>query len=91
MTEINETLIERGKTHGDYILQSRLSQAIKYLMKETPNYKANLSPQMREALDMIAVKISRICTGNSHEEDHWHDIAGYAELAKKSINRHDNG
>jgi hypothetical protein len=31
---------------------------------------------------MIAVKISRILTGDAGEPDHWDDIQGYAHLGK---------
>ena len=34
----------------------------------------------KEALDMIAHKIGRICAGNPNFKDHWADIAGYAQL-----------
>lgn len=38
----------------------------------------------REALDMIACKLSRILSGQSNFHDHWLDISGYAELARKA-------
>lgn len=42
----------------------------------------SLLPFQREALDLIATKISRILTGDPFAPDHWDDIAGYAHLGK---------
>lgn len=72
----------RKNTHGDWKEQSRTSYEIKNALRRAFNWK-NLSPSQREALDMIAVKMSRITTGNSREPDHWLDIQGYAELGMK--------
>lgn len=76
----------RGKTHGDFVNNAAISQAIKNLVdnarKETNTY---LSPSMLEALDMIALKISRITTGRSTVKDHWVDIAGYATLVANTL------
>ena len=35
---------------------------------------------------MIAVKISRILTGDPSHADNWHDIAGYATLVERRLN-----
>lgn len=42
-----------------------------------------MNPVHREALDMMACKISRILSGQSGFEDHWADIEGYARLARE--------
>lgn len=76
----DELLEERGKTHGDWATQSTLSQALKGELDV-----AKLEPFMTEALDMICVKISRICAGNPSCIDHWEDISGYATLVAKEI------
>ena len=81
--EKQETIVdlikERGGQHGDWRQQSCLSQSLKTVMGiETHN---SLRPDEREALEMIAVKLSRILCGDAHLEDHWRDIAGYATLA----------
>lgn len=76
MTDIQQTLNERGKTHGDFKENSRISQEI----KATIHGARQLSDPQAEALDMIAHKISRILAGNPNEPDHWRDIAGYATL-----------
>lgn len=78
MPSIEDILNERGKTHGDFSRQSECSQKIKKLMVQY-GYD-NLPPIQREALDMIAHKLSRILVGDSLVSDHWDDIAGYAKL-----------
>lgn len=76
--ETSDILAERQKTHGDFSLNSQVSQEIKAAIRETAG--ASLSPMQLEALDYIAGKIGRICSGNPNEPDHWRDIAGYATL-----------
>jgi len=75
---IEQTLAERHKTHGDFNTHAVISQQLKETL-ENFNYK-ELSPNQREALDMICHKIARILNGNPDVHDHWHDIAGYATL-----------
>jgi hypothetical protein len=40
----------------------------------------HMFPDQMIALDMIALKISRIVNGNAAHVDSWIDIAGYAKL-----------
>jgi hypothetical protein len=82
MADVNSTLAERGKTHGDFRVQAATTQAIKNAYEQSPNWP-HMSDVQREALDMIAGKIGRILCGNPDEPDHYHDIAGYATLAEK--------
>jgi hypothetical protein len=76
---IEETLNERNKTHGDYIEQAETAQYLKLIMRSSPNWYCMTSP-MRESMELIATKISRILHGDPYHLDSWHDIAGYAEL-----------
>ena len=46
----------------------------------------DLSPDQREALEMIAHKIARILNGDPDYADSWHDIAGYAQLVADRLN-----
>jgi uncharacterized protein DUF6378 len=82
---VEDTLKERGGTHGNWISQSSLAAELKAVMHCQKKWKDGLSFSQQEALDIIAVKIARILTGNPDEPDHWHDIAGYATLAENSI------
>lgn len=80
MTDIRETLAERGVLHGDFTDHANVTQKLKDIIRGGRNYgKCDLHE--REALDMIAHKIGRIVSGNPHVHDHWHDIAGYATLS----------
>lgn len=84
MTDITETLNERGKTHGDFSHNSRIIQLIKRICRRRGNWSRLTYPQ-REALDMIAHKMGRILSGNPDESDHWRDIAGYATLVERDL------
>mgnify|MGYP003112821769 FL=1 len=79
---MSEALIaERGKTHGDFSTRAGTAQALKEVMSRGANWD-DLPPSQREALDMIAVKVSRILHGDPSLADHWDDIAGYALLGR---------
>jgi len=74
--DIQTILDERQKTHGDFKINSAITQSLKRALAD----EGNLSDAQREALDMILHKIGRIVAGNANEKDHWDDIAGYATL-----------
>lgn len=82
MPNVNELLIERGATHGDFKENSRIAQEIKVTIRSGLNYP-HLQPFHIEALDMIAHKIGRILAGDPVFQDHWDDLAGYAKLASE--------
>jgi hypothetical protein len=46
-----------------------------------------LEPWQQEALEAISMKMARILSGNSFDPDHWHDVAGYASLVVREIER----
>jgi hypothetical protein len=76
---IDETLKDRRGTHGDYREQCRVTSAVKRAMYDSGNWGI-LDEDMKEAMEMIAVKIGRLLTGSFHHHDSWHDIVGYAKL-----------
>lgn len=80
--DIKDTLAERQKTHGDFIVHARIAQHLKTICAQAP--KA-LTPVQQEALDMICHKMARILAGNPNHADHWIDIAGYATLVEESL------
>ena len=87
MTEISDTLIERGKRYGKFTGHAKVSQGIQDVMmegfmvgREDVRDWNELDPDMREALFMIAHKIGRIVNGDPWYADSWVDIAGYAKL-----------
>lgn len=73
---------KREHSHGDYLHQARMAQDLKKIFRDAGR---QLSPEQSESLDMIAVKLSRILTGNPNEADHWVDIAGYATLISNML------
>lgn len=86
MTERDPLLQEREKTHGSFAENAAISQAIKRIYRGlsiNDHYKA----VHREALDMIALKLSRILSGQADFKDHWDDIAGYAKLASEACDK----
>ena len=77
----NDLIQERRGTHGLWEQQAAAAQALKDTM--LANKYSILTVSQLEALEMIAVKISRILTGDPSFPDHWDDIAGYAMLGKQ--------
>jgi len=82
MTNVENTLEQRGSRYGDFVDQGRITQNIKRAMRDGTKWES-LSDDKKEALEMIASKISRILNGDPEYWDSWHDIAGYASLAEK--------
>lgn len=74
-------LVERQKTHGNFRDNATISQNIKSLFRMYGYDK--FDPVHREALDMIALKLSRILSAQQNFHDHWDDIAGYAKLGSE--------
>lgn len=84
MTSPSDLIIERRKTHGAFTTNAKISQGLKdFLRKEMSEGGVLLTDVQQEALDMICLKISRICSGQAGFADHWADIAGYAKLAEQ--------
>ena len=85
MPNIEQTLNERGKKYGGSFLdQSQISQQLKQIMHNSPNWQ-HMRVDKREALEMIATKLSRILFGDHNEIDSWHDIIGYARLIERRL------
>jgi hypothetical protein len=81
MTDIKDTLAERGQQYGVFGEHARVVQRLKtYYRSELTKRGKTMLPDQFEALDMIMHKIGRIVNGNSNYADSWHDIAGYATL-----------
>jgi len=85
MTEIADTLIERGKRYGKFINHAGVSQQLQndiqlgFINNENFQFE-DLDADMQEALFMIAHKLGRIINGDPWYADSWVDIAGYAKL-----------
>lgn len=79
MSDIKETLAERGTKYGNYLNQCRITAKLQTAMQDVPSYY-KMEVDQQDALEMITVKISRILNGDPNYADNWHDIAGYATL-----------
>jgi len=90
---LNAVLEQRGATYGDYPVVAALSQALKntimqhYFEVHGGDSATPLPPYMAESISMICHKLSRIANGNPYYADNWQDIAGYAELAVRELDK----
>jgi hypothetical protein len=78
---IDETIKGRDASYGPFAKQAGMAQTLKAIMRTARGWD-NLDSDMKEALDMIAAKMSRILIGDPKVADSWHDIAGYARLVE---------
>lgn len=89
MSSVNDILKERARTHGNFRIQAHNSQLLKeHLFNKLwldPEAPVELNDTIKEALEMILVKLSRISCGNPYEVDHYKDIAGYASLVVREL------
>ena len=78
---IEKILDAREEQYGSFLQSAHLAVTLKGTMHNAiARADLHLFPDQLLALDMIAVKISRILTGNPSHLDSWLDIAGYAKL-----------
>jgi len=92
MTEVNETLAERGARYGEFSDHARCAQALQDVMRKHVRNAGDgkrgwveLNHIQRQALTVIADKIARILNGDPTYLDNWHDIQGYARLAEDDL------
>ena len=88
MADLQETLRERGSTHGDFNDNAWIAQQLRGMFRAMPNWD-NLSNIQKTALDEMALKIARIGSKGSDPYflEPWHDIGGYAALVERDINK----
>ena len=84
MSDINATLNERGSRYGSFASHALITQNLKEVMKNSPNWDV-LDPGQKEALEMVAHKIGRILNGDPNYDDSWVDIAGYTTLVANDL------
>jgi hypothetical protein len=82
-----EALLEtRGTTHGRFEDNAYNGQFLREFFRRSPHWQT-MPLVHREALDMMACKLSRILSGQSTFADHWADCSGYADLARKACDK----
>lgn len=77
----DDLIKERKGQHGSWASHAETAYRLKEALRKGEHWEG-MVPSQREALDMIAVKMSRIVNGNASHDDHWDDIMGYAKLGK---------
>jgi hypothetical protein len=88
MSQVDETLEERGSRYGDFDGHAEITQKLKDVMRTSPTSNwARLTPAQKEALEMAAHKIGRILNGDPDYADSWHDIAGYVRLVERKLEK----
>jgi hypothetical protein len=82
MSHTDALLQNRQTTHGSFVDNARIAQALKQTIHAQDTWHT-MTPIQREALDFICSKLARICSGQAGYSGHWEDVAGYAELARQ--------
>ena len=81
MSDIKQTLNERGKRYGSFKGHAEVSQRLKLVIfEELEKREKFLSDVQQEAVDMILHKLGRIVNGDANYIDSWRDIVGYTQL-----------
>lgn len=86
MPEIDDILEDRGSRYGDFGVQAQTAQAIRKSFHLSPNWNT-IPPYMREGLDLVATKISRMLCGDPMYMDNVIDILGYMTLVKTEMEK----
>lgn len=87
---VEEILEERGSRYGEFDDAADLSQALKSLFDMHVQTRGNpelFTNPINEAIEMIFHKLARIGNGDPTYVDNFDDIAGYAQLASKSLRK----
>lgn len=82
--ELKEVLKDREKTHGDF---EKGAEIFDQLMELVEANRKKFTRSQRYGLTHIMGKLTRILGGNANEIDHWRDVAGYATLVAKSLEK----
>ena len=84
-TSTTEAIVnEKEKTHGSYYFTAELTNSLQEVVElSLRRTNKKLSPIQTNAIQMILLKIARICVGDCNYQDHWDDIAGYAKIGNK--------
>jgi len=85
-SKVMSVLEERGNRYGDFKDNSWISQELKDILRSSNGYEENLC-FVKEGLEMIVHKLSRIVNGDALYEDNWVDIIGYTQLVLDNIKR----
>lgn len=88
MSDLNETLAQRGSRYGLFMGHAHVAQDLKTAIRlHLVARNKTLEVDQQEALDMICHKIGRIVNGDANYDDSWIDIAGYAQLVARRLQK----
>lgn len=82
--DVDDVLAERNKTYGSFEANALIAQKLKEIFHSSPSW-ARMTDTMREALDLKALKLSRILTADPFYKDSWIDDACYSQLVINSL------
>lgn len=86
MSNVSDTLVQRGNRYGDMEANANLTQALMdAVLAAADDARQELSPVHKECLHMIFHKVSRMVVGDQWYADNPHDICGYAKLIETYI------
>ena len=90
MSEINNTLNERGERYGKFKDVASTTYALQEILRAASSHE-HMSDDQVIALDMICNKMARIVNGDPSYIENWHNISGYATLVEQELNvtKHD--
>jgi len=84
MSDVDNTLNERGERYGNYSNVAGTTQQLMSIVERGANY-GHLNAEQKTSLFMICNKIARAVNGDPNYIENWHDIAGYSTLIEKSL------
>lgn len=90
---ITEITKKRSSVYGPFLHNAIVAQAIKNALRGIPDpdnegiLYDHLPADIREGLELMALKMSRIVTGDPEYLDNWDDIAGYAKCVGDRIRK----
>lgn len=81
---VDEILCVRESRYGSFSVVSQISQELKRIMRESPNWN-KLSDVQKEGLEMVQHKIARALSGDPNYLDNFIDVVGFSSLVKKDM------
>ena len=85
---IDEVLKERGDRYGDFGDHANIAQGFKKIMMNSRSWM-DLTPSMKQTMEMFADKMARILNGDPFYDDSWIDIIGYSQLIVNQLHQED--
>lgn len=86
MSDIKETLNERGERYGDFTDHASIADELITTVESSRNWKI-MPAYMRHAIRYILDKVARTVTGDWKYTDNPHDIKGYADLMEERLEK----